>query len=214
MLRKKGARWAQASVCAAVAVLLSGCVFGGPARNGAMFPDESGSLPFGERITGEEFVAESRELVLEYKQKLAALGAAGWEDPKPEQYNMDRCENRKGITFISTKSEGSKATSVSVEKIIAVGQEVFESRGYVRVNIRVDETSSSGRVRNSFEWVDPENGVVIAVGTVDSDDVHQVRLYVRTGCLPVEDFEALRPVANTELPTRTWREPTVTRPSE
>ena len=210
----KKLHWMGAGVCAAVAVLLSGCVFGGPARNGAMFPDESGSLPFGERITGEEFVAESRELVLEYKQKLAELGAAGWENPEPEQYNMNRCENRKGITFISSKSDGSKAKSVSVEKVLAVGQEVFESRGYVRESIRVDETSGNGRVRNGFEWVDVDNGVVIAVGTVDGDDVHQVRLYVRTGCLPVDDFEALRPVANTELPTRTWREPTVTRPSE
>ena len=189
----------QASVCAAVAVLLSGCVFGGPARNGAMFPEESGSLPFGERISGEEFVAESRELVLEYKQKLAELGAVGWENPKPERYEMARCENRNGAMFTSTGRESRKAKSVSVEKVLAVGKEVFESRGYVRVDIRVDETSSSGRVRNGFEWVDVDNGVVIAVGTVDGDDVHQVRLYVRTGCLPVENFEALRPVANESL---------------
>ena len=199
MLRRSGACWLQASVCAAVAVLLSGCVFGGPARNGAMFPDESGSLPFGERITGEEFVAESRELVLEYKQKLAELGAVGWETPGAEQYTMHHCEYLNGAVFLSAEFGGPTAQLVDVEKVVAVGQEVFESRGYTRVVNDTDETLKSGRIYSGFEWVDLKNGITISVSTLDGDGIEQTMLSVRTGCLPVKNFEALRLVANESL---------------
>ena len=211
MLRRNGACWLQASVCAAVAVLLSGCVFGGPARNGAMFPDESGSLPFVERMSGEEFVAESRELIREFKLQLVAHGAVGWEDPEPEQYTLYDCEQARGAKFQSTRVNERLAGPVAVESVLAAGRDVFEAHGYVPIERKIDETQRGGKVLTRLAWIDEENGITVNVSMLEGV---QLRVSVQTGCLPVEDVWALASVANTELPTRTWREPTVTKPSE
>ena len=176
-----------------------------------MFPDNSGSLPFAERMSGEEFVAESRELIREFKLQLVAAGAVGWEDPEPEQYTLSKCEGERGAQFISTRDEERFAKPVAVEPILAAARDVFESRGYVQFKQKIAETWRSGKVVNQFAWIDSENGIIVSAGTIEGN---QTYIDVDTGCLPVEDVWALASVANTELPTRTWREPTVTRPSE
>ena len=209
MMRVGGRRWL---VLSFVVVLLSGCVVNTPPENaGRMFSDNSGSLPFDERISGEEFVAESRELIREFKLQLAAAGAVGWEDPEPEQYTLSRCEGERGAEFISTRVQERLAEPVAVEPILAAARDVFESRGYVQFKQKIAETQRSGKVLNQFAWIDAENGITVIAGTIEGDQVY-VRMY--TGCLPVDDYWSLASVANTELPTRTWREPTVTRPSE
>ena len=182
-----------------------------PENAGRMFPDESGSLPFAERMSGEEFVAESRELIREFKLQLVAHGAVGWEDPEPEQYTLYPCEGSRGASFVSTRVEERLAESVAVEPILAAARDVFESRGYVQFKQKIAETQRSGKVVNQFAWIDSENGIIVTAGTIEGN---QTYIDVYTGCLPVDDFWALASVANTELPTRTWREPTVTRPSE
>ena len=193
-------------------VLLSGCVVNTPPENaGRMFPDNSGSLPFAERMSGEEFVAESRELIREFKLQLVAAGAVGWEDPEPEQYTLYDCEGSRGASFVSTRVEERVAEPVAVESVLAAGRDVFESRGYVQFKQKIAETWRSGKVVNQFAWIDSENGIIVSAGTIEGN---QTYIDVDTGCLPVEDVWALASVANTELPTRTWREPTVTRPSE
>ena len=176
-----------------------------------MFPDNSGSLPFAERMSGEEFVAESRELLREFKLQLVAHGAVGWEDPEPEQYTLYDCEGSRGASFVSTRVEERVAEPVAVESVLAAGRDVFESRGYVQFKQKIAETWRSGKVVNQFAWIDSENGIIVSAGTIEGN---QTYIDVDTGCLPVEDVWALASVANTELPTRTWREPTVTRPSE
>ena len=212
MLRNSGAHLVQAGACLAAGLLLSGCVVNTPPENaGRMFSDNSGSLPFDERISGEEFVAESRELIREFKLQLAAAGAVGWEDPEPEQYTLYPCEESRGASFVSTRVEERLAEPVAVEPILAAARDVFESRGYVQFKQKIAETQRSGKVLNQFAWIDAENGIIVIAGTIEGDQVY-VRMY--TGCLPVDDYWSLASVANTELPTRTWREPTVTRPSE
>ncbi|WP_201612695.1 DUF4853 domain-containing protein [Gulosibacter hominis] len=186
----------------AAAVLLSGCVVNAPPEHsGAMFPEESGSLPFAERMTGEEFVAESRELIREFKLQLVAAGAVGWEDPEPEQYTLSKCEGERGAQFISTRVQERLAEPVAVEPILAAARDVFESRGYVQFKQKIAETQRSGKVLNQFAWIDAENGITVIAGTIEGDQVY-VRMY--TGCLPVDDYWSLASVANTELPTRTW----------
>ena len=208
-MRVGGRRWL---VLSFVVVLLSGCVVNAPPENaGRMFSDNSGSLPFDERISGEEFVAESRELIREFKLQLAAAGAVGWEDPEPEQYTLYPCEESRGASFVSTRVEERLAEPVAVEPILAAARDVFESRGYVQFKQKIAETQRSGKVLNQFAWIDSENGIIVSAGTIEGN---QTYIDVYTGCLPVDDFWALASVANTELPTRTWREPTVTRPSE
>ncbi|WP_201612696.1 hypothetical protein [Gulosibacter hominis] len=208
-MRAGGRSWLALSF---VVVLLSGCVVNTPPENaGRMFPDNSGSLPFVERMSGEEFVAESRELIREFKLQLVAHGAVGWEDPEPEQYTLYDCEQARGAKFQSTRVNERLAEPVAVESVLAAGRDVFEAHGYVPIERKIGETQRGGKVLTRLAWIDEENGITVNVSMLEGV---QLRVAVQTGCLPVEDVWALATVANTELPTRTWREPTVTKPSE
>lgn len=166
----------------ALALGLSGCIFGEPPNPLDANIPAGDDTPFHERQSLEDYAATVPPAIVEFQERLTQAGSGEWRHSQTRhQFNVFPCKesdqekgNDVGITSGDTGP-------LSLEKVIEIGNGIFIPLGFTSFS------SEEGR-GTYLSWVDWHNGGYIRI-SVQED---RMAIFGNSECRPSRDPERVR----------------------